>query len=170
MKTIFFTSLKQAIGIGLVATVLGICYNAFSEQGIPFILESKNVTEAPGDGAENSTTVPQEPLIINLEQTYKLFQQQSSLFIDVREFKEYELGHIPGARNIPWINPDEISIPANIVQNQLIVTYCSDPGCEKSIEMGYYLFEKGYKKVRIFRGGWEEWKKAAYPEEKGNSE
>ncbi len=170
MKTTFLTSLKQAIGIALVAAILGIGYNAFSEQGIPFISESKKITEAPIGGVENLTAVPQEPLITSLEQTYELFQKKSSLFIDARELKDYEHGHIPGARNIPWSNPDETSIPAELSKDQLITIYCSDPGCEKSIEMAFYLFEKGYGKVRIFQGGWEEWKKAGYPEEKGKPE
>ncbi|MBN2092364.1 rhodanese-like domain-containing protein [candidate division KSB1 bacterium] len=169
MTTAFLNSLKQAIWISVVAATLGICYNGFSKHGIPFILESKEVAKAPVDDPADSTIISREPLIINLEQTYQLFQGQSSLFIDARDSKDYELGHLPGARNIPWLNPDEISMPTNISKNQLIVIYCSDLGCEKSIEMAFYLYEKGFIQVRIFQGGWEEWKKAGYPREKGKT-
>jgi len=169
MNMTFIKSLKQAIGISLVAAVLGICYNAFSENGIPFILESKKVAEVTASEIENALMVPKEPLIINPEQTYQLFQKQSVSIIDAREPNDFERGHIPGAQNIPWRNPDEISIPANILKTQLIVIYCSDPGCEKSIEMAFYLYENGFGQVRIFQGGWEEWTKAGYPVEKGKT-
>src|ERR671918_88223 len=67
--------------------------------------------------------------------------------------------HIPGSINISKIedakkilNPDDD-----------IVIYCSNPSCIASI-IGYQLLTRvGYKNVRRYAGGIQEWEEAGYP-------
>jgi rhodanese-related sulfurtransferase len=44
-----------------------------------------------------------------------------------------------------------------------IVVYCSGPDCHSSINTFRILDESGYKKVRRYAGGLEDWDEAGYP-------
>lgn len=67
--------------------------------------------------------------------------------------------HIPGSINAPspqagmvLLKPDED-----------IVVYCSNPACIASISAYYLLKRAGFKHVRRYSGGLEEWEAAGYP-------
>jgi len=47
-----------------------------------------------------------------------------------------------------------------------IVIYCGSPNEGTSVANAQILREKGYTKVYVLKGGWEEWLKAGYPTEK----
>jgi len=109
-----------------------------------------------------------KPAAINLEQAYKL-HQQNVLFIDARELADYQYAHIKNAINIPFDHFDEHKYKLDeIGKERTIVTYCAGTDCDLSILLGNILFETGYKKVYIFFGGWNEWLGANYPIEKEN--
>jgi rhodanese-related sulfurtransferase len=40
------------------------------------------------------------------------------------------------------------------------VTYCSGFGCPDSFDLGMRLIETGYRDVRVFEGGYPEWRDA----------
>jgi rhodanese-related sulfurtransferase len=44
-----------------------------------------------------------------------------------------------------------------------IVAYCHGTSCDLSIHLAQKLAEQGYTDVKVFFGGWPEWKKAGYP-------
>jgi rhodanese-related sulfurtransferase len=87
------------------------------------------------------------------------------LVIDVRDAREFEEGHLPGAVNIsrglleiraaadsPGADP---AIAAN--QDARIVTYCTKaPGARALLAAGT-LAELGYTNVVVLRGGLNEW-------------
>lgn len=127
--------------------------------GINSIIEESN----------NQTPEPfKEPVAIRLSRAYQLFQQ-GILFIDSRSKEEYADGHIKGAVNIPFYESDKYEeVLAKIDKNQIVVTYCSGADCDTSILHGDELFEKGYKRVYIFYGGWNDWLDAGYPIESSN--
>ena len=47
-----------------------------------------------------------------------------------------------------------------------IVIYCASPNEGTSTANAQILIAKGYTKVYVLKGGWEEWLKAGYPTEK----
>ncbi len=104
-----------------------------------------------------------QPIAIKLSRAYQLYQQGVT-FIDSRSREEYSEGHIKGSINIPFYESEKYEdVLRKIDKNNILVTYCSGEDCDTSILHGEELFEKGYKRVYIFFGGWNEWLEAGYP-------
>jgi rhodanese-related sulfurtransferase len=67
--------------------------------------------------------------------------------------------HIPGSINISKIEDAK----KRLNPSDEIIIYCSNPSCIASI-IGYQLLTNmGYKKVRRYAGGIEDWQNAGYP-------
>lgn len=108
----------------------------------------------------------EEGIPIDLEEAYEhyylLFNQETQ-WIDVRDREAYERGHIKGAVNIPVYelekNLEQVSRSKNLI------IYCQDPDCRLSPIAAGVLIKNDFKKglVRVFSGGFEQWKEADYP-------
>jgi rhodanese-related sulfurtransferase len=113
------------------------------------------------------TQKPVEPVAITIEQAEKLYNSTNALFIDARYEAEYNLGHIKGSINIPLKRYDAHKFKLdNIPKNRLIITYCDGRGCDLSIDLAQKINELGYTNIKIFYGGWMDWKEKNYPIEK----
>ena len=107
-----------------------------------------------------------EPKAIKIDFAYKLFTQGIK-FIDARPAEEFSEGHIKGALNIPFYGSENYeSVLNKISKDDIVVTYCSGEDCDLSILLGDELFNKGYKKVYVFFGGWNDWLIKGYPIDK----
>jgi rhodanese-related sulfurtransferase len=106
-----------------------------------------------------------EPLAINLEQAYKLYQMDV-LFIDARENDDYIAGHIKNSLSLPYTEFDKFkTMLSKIPKSQTIISYCGGADCDLSKGLAKHLFELGYHNIYVFFGGWEQWKNAGYPVE-----
>lgn len=47
----------------------------------------------------------------------------------------------------------------DIPRNREVVTYCACPNDEASIRAAQMLMESGFKRVRVLKGGWQNWRK-----------
>jgi rhodanese-related sulfurtransferase len=104
-----------------------------------------------------------QPRLISLAQAYELYKDKI-VFVDARDPEEYEDGHIAGAVNLPLFRLDEFSGRMSYLnKTEPLVVYCEGSDCDMSIRLGNELFAKGFKKVFVFFGGWEEWKSSDYP-------
>lgn len=109
-----------------------------------------------------------KPLAIKIDKAYQLYKQGVK-FIDARMPEEYAEGHIKGATNIPFDGDESYrNILSTFSKDEILVTYCSGTECDLSILLGDELFEKGFKKVYIFFGGWNDWVERGYPISKSN--
>ena len=85
------------------------------------------------------------------------------VFLDCREPKEYKMGHIPGAVNIPR-GLMEWKVSKKIPDKDAkIVVYCKVGG--RGCLSACTLCRMGYKNVVNIAGGWQAWEKAGYPVE-----
>ncbi len=75
----------------------------------------------------------------------------------------------PGAINIPPGTVDERAPRRIPDQTSEIVVYCTSPVCDASVEVGQRLLELGYRNVRHYPGGKNEWKEAGLPLEGGRA-
>lgn len=169
-----FTSLLSVI---IISSLLGLLINYFNPKGIPFIKEERQLNwaedsttsyvtnEIKEDKDKNPIEVFDEAKAITLKQAYALYNRKV-LFIDARDYIEYEIGHINNAVSLPYLDFDEYkTILDTIPKSMPIVAYCDGEDCDLSILLGDKLFESGYKEVYIFFGGWIDWQMADYPVE-----
>lgn len=81
----------------------------------------------------------------------------SVTLLDVRPEDEFDLGHLPGALNIPL--PELMQRLSELPVNQEIIAYCRGPYCVLSFEAVAALRARGFK-VRRLEDGFPEWRAA----------
>ncbi len=151
-----YASGRRVLMISLAASVLGILFNAVSPRGIDLL---GPVPHRDKMGIEE----------LKLGEARALHEARKGVFVDARSAEEFGAGHIPGALLLPEDDFDETvsSWKGLISPETLLITYCSGGGCNSSRDVAQLLKEAGYSRVKVFYGGWEEWKKAGYPVETG---
>lgn len=110
--------------------------------------------------ATNEESGPVKPKAVSYAQVKKLLADPSVMVIDARNEHEFAEGHLPRARNI-FAMEFEQYIPELIGMNKdiRIIVYCGGGQCELSHEVSNNLIGLGFKKVYIYLGGWDDWKK-----------
>lgn len=106
-----------------------------------------------------------DPGFVSLAEVIQLQRDGSATLIDARSKEEFKAGRIPGARLLPFYEMDEMQDEAldGLTAESPIVIYCEGVGCELSFFLGRELQAQGYTSVRIFYGGYPEWKDAGLP-------
>ena len=87
------------------------------------------------------------------------------LVLDVREPKEWEAGHVPGAINVPRgmlelrADPESpVADPAlSANKDARVIVYCLKAPGARSLLAAQTLGSMGYSNVAAMRGGYEEW-------------
>lgn len=102
--------------------------------------------------------------VITLLEAKEYFDHHSAVFIDARSEYEFKDGHIQGAISMPLhtlgtSSPLVLSIP----RDTTIIVYCDGSECHSSFEVAEKLLTKGYSNIKVFFGGWQEWKAAGFP-------
>lgn len=105
-----------------------------------------------------------EPERISAEElVYRMQTGEQFLFVDVRSKQSYRLSpvKIQGAVRVA---PGEIGTRfQELPANKPIVVYCNDTGEETAARAARILTERGFRDVRVLRGGFDAWLRAGYP-------
>jgi rhodanese-related sulfurtransferase len=95
---------------------------------------------------------------------------RAMILLDLREARDFAIGHLPGARSLPfyafaekfetvvaegWPGVDRATVP--------LVFYCYGPDCVRSRKAGAQAARLGFRNVLWFRGGLGEWRDAGLP-------
>jgi len=75
------------------------------------------------------------------------------------EHNAFEWAHIPGSININ----DMQEAFTTLDPKEEIVIYCSSPFCNASFRAYYTLRSLGFKNVRRYSGGLQDWQEGGYP-------
>lgn len=112
--------------------------------------------------AQNTRTNSEkvEAKAVQYQQVLMLLKDPDVLFIDARNSHEFAEGHLPSAINI-FAMEFEQNIPKVITlpREKRIVVYCGGGECELSHDVCNNLIALGFRKVYIYLGGWDDWKK-----------
>lgn len=87
--------------------------------------------------------------------------------IDALPESYYSQQHIPGALNL--IAEDVEHQAGRLLPDKAaaIVTYCSNPACQNSTQVAQKLEQLGYRNIRKYAGGIQDWVEAGLPTEPG---
>jgi len=148
-------SINEALLLITAATVLGFAYTFVTKQGF-FSGNNPN----PHAAATNLE-------MISLEKAKGLHESQDALFVDSRHDFEYKMGHIHGAINIALreVNTHR-ALLESIPKEKMLIIYCDGIECNSSIELALKLTELKFTNVKVFFGGWQEWKANNLPIDK----
>ena len=69
----------------------------------------------------------------------------------------FEKEHLPGAHNLPLDDLEDRALRLLPDKDQAIVTYCSNTGCDNSTIAAQRLRQLGYRNVRKYPGGKQDW-------------
>lgn len=92
-----------------------------------------------------------------------------AVLIDARDGALYADGHLPGALSLP-LGEVEVQLAGfrqKVETDKPLVAYCNGYGCPDSFDLGMRLIKEGYRDVRVFEGGFLEWRDAGLPIVKG---
>ena len=169
--------LMDLLGVLLVFTgsvASGLVINDFQSVPLPLVYVSPkdrlNGTVA-AMGSNPETSVGQKlDSDVTLDEMSSMSLAASVTILDARPEIFYRVGHIPSALSLPR---DEFQDHYHALESKLsplkekvVVVYCSGNDCQDSQLVADALLALGYKHVRVFRGGWDQWESAHYPKEK----
>jgi len=152
-------SIRKLIGIGLASITLGFV-SFISQEQITFkdIFSQKAVLSS-------SKVVDFD--YVPLPQIIQIFYSPDSIFLDVRDEKYYNYGHIQNALNLP-MSELESKLPSLLKSLQAspnIVIYCNGPSCGVPIIIAKRLVKENvpFNHIKIYIQGWPEWRSCHLP-------
>jgi rhodanese-related sulfurtransferase len=148
--------IQEALVVIALSSCLGLLFNLFWVNRIPYITPSKAEIYAQ----ENIPTLSSEKAKLKLD-------EGKALFLDARDSAEYRRKHIKNALSLP-VRHFALHYPKikeSLPRDREIIVYCEGMECGASLHLAQELIRLQYEDVKVFLGGWVEWNRAGYPSE-----
>lgn len=107
--------------------------------------------------------------VITLAEATKYLESGSVVFVDARSAQRFEMGHVPGALNVPAPDFDNgyARNAARLPKDGKIIVYCESANCDQAEDVANKLIQKGHRKVLHYKDGWLVWEFSDMVQEKG---
>lgn len=151
-EAVLIAALGAAIGLAVNHRLLS---DAFTGQ----LAVPEPVTSVAG------ALLPQPVLLAEVRE----LASSGAVLIDARDGALYADGHLPGALSLP-LGEIEVQLAGfrqKVETGKTLIAYCNGYGCPDSFDLGMRLLKEGYRDVRVFEGGFPEWRDAGLPVVKG---
>ena len=107
---------------------------------------------------------------VSREELCELIERGGNVVIvDALSPISYAASRLPGAVNIPPGTEADRAPDRIPDRTSDVVVYCMNPNCYSSVAVAERLAELGYRNVRQYPGGKDEWKAAGLPLEGGRA-
>lgn len=181
--------LYEALVVALVGICAALTANHFSPKGIKLTrdyfpgspateegqLQVAGVPSAAAEGIE-ARLQARNLAMLDLTQVQELYhdprrESEQVIFVDARNRRHYEEGHVPGAFHLDHFYPEQTLtevLPAALMAEEVVV-YCNGGDCEDSEFVAIFLQETGVPidRLRVYPGGMMEWREQGLPVELG---
>ncbi len=172
------TLLGEAVLLAAITLAVALVANALHPKGLDL---GRDYFPAPEIDVEGNGEVKQglqhDFNLISFDdvkawQPYAKDEDGGVVILDARSEKDYEVGHIPGARLCHHYHQD-LYVPELLsLMNaaDMVIIYCAGGECEDSIQLATDLvFTHGVHKelISIYEGGWEQWTEAGLDVQEG---
>ena len=160
-----YSNLRQVFLQTIVIVCFGIATGLMFNY--PLLRQTLDGKAPSGSGLVSEYVEEQTPQTVELKDVLRLTGQ--AVLIDARIPELYFDGHLPGAVSLPYSEVDDYIDPFMIqtLKEEPIIVYCSGYGCPDSFDLASYLLVEGYQDVRVFEGGYPQWRDAGKPVEMG---
>lgn len=153
----FRRTLNQALLIALTGALAGLAIN---HRLLADVFAGRLVPPSPA-AAVSAGRLPQPVLLAAVRD----LAAAGALLVDARDSALYGEGHLPGAISLPLATaPDALrSFCRSAAMKRTLIVYCNGYGCPDSFDLGLNLLSAGCEDVRVFEGGYPEWRDAGLP-------
>ena len=100
---------------------------------------------------------------ITREELKQAIEHNDIVIVDARSPEEFQKSHLPAALNIPAGRAAELAPQLIPSKNARLVTYCVNFTWKLSEQLARELRTLGYKNVRIYEEGRQDWMNAGLP-------
>jgi len=114
--------------------------------------------------SQTETALAEVPRISQAE-AEKLVKQGKAVYVDVRSYHTFEMGHLPGALSIP--GSQLVERITELPPGKKIITYCSCVQEHTAAIAVLNLRAHRLNNAAALLGGWNDWKAAGLPIEMG---
>lgn len=167
--TLIETLIVLAVGVGL-----GLGINAVrGEDSINLNRDYRPAPQTQPRKPDGPTPRPKHPYReLGFDETLAIWEDPNReyglyVFVDARNDKEFEAGHVPGAYQCDFYRIENYIEDAFAAASgaEKVVVYCIGGDCEDSIGVCNVLHDYGIptENLLLYRGGWEEWNQKQMP-------
>lgn len=137
----------------IVSIALGTAFHLFREEG--FLGNRSAVATVVGRHFK-----PKIPTI-SLADVESLSSQPGVYILDARYPRDFAAGHLPRAINLPIFAGlvERSRTLAAIPPDSQVIVYCQSKNCHWGEVIASDLVFRGYGRVTVFSGGWQEWER-----------
>lgn len=161
------------IALAIISMAIGLLINRFRSTPVPLAYQPPQERLAG-----ELTRLIKAPLVpdtqvetADLDATRTAVENHSATVLDARDEVFFRRNHIPGALSLPRDDfgraYQRLSSTLDKSRDKPIIVYCSGGECHDSRLVARALLSLGFSSVRVFTGGWTEWKEAHLPKEPG---
>lgn len=118
---------------------------------------SSSTTETKENATESSSSDPAEHKLDKATFTAEM-KKSGAVIIDVRMPQEFEQGHIEGAININFFDPEFKHQLLDLDRDKTYYLYCKNE--TRSYRSMKFMETNDFKHVYMLKGGYEEWNKS----------
>lgn len=104
---------------------------------------------------------------ITREELHQAIEDGTVVVLEALPPAYFEQEHLPGAYNLPLDDLEALAPRLVPDKEQPVVTYCSNTACNNSTVAAERLRQLGYRDVRKYPGGKQDWIEAGLPVEAG---
>ena len=144
------TTALVALAVCAGASGLGLAVNAVRPGGLRLVALFPYEQDCPDKVQPVGPTV-------TVGEARALVRAGRALIVDARPREDFDLGHIPGARSLPYsfVTPPNAADLAPLRSHAQLIVYCDSPGDKLAGMLAEQLRGLGLRNVRVLRGGLE---------------